>query len=436
MPFDIDVASDAPAGGPYLLGLLALAIEWADVAFWVQCLLAGLILALSLGSLLALSKSSHWFVRGWEYPRIQIATMLAAFAVAFSLLHLLGGDWSLWDTLLLVLAGSVAAWHIVRIYVFTPIATRQVIDDDPALKGHGETIRVITSNVEMENTAYDRFIAMVTEEKPDVVIALETDQNWVDGLAPLRDHFKHFIDIPQDNWYGMVLMTNLELVDHDVRFIVQDDIPSIHARLRAGDHCEFVLRCLHPRPPEPIRGTHATSRDAELVVVGREIEESDEATIVTGDLNDVAWSHTTRLFLRLSEMLDPRRGRGLFTTWPVDHPFWRVPLDHVFHSEHFTFANLRRLPDIGSDHFPICADLVWRASAELHQEPVAAYHDDEDEAQNKIDEAEEVNERKVRSPNRQLMSMLSRVGLSLDKSNRSGAPNEPLAAPRRPGAAT
>ena len=67
------------------------------------------------------------------------------------------------------------------------------------------------------------------------------------------------------------------------------------------------LHCLHPRPPEPLRNQDATPRDAELVLVGRAIGDNpaDPPTIVTGDLNDVAWSHTTRLFLRQEE-----RGAG------------------------------------------------------------------------------------------------------------------------------
>ena len=371
----------------------------------VEIVLALPIVALTLGSTLGLLTNSHWFFRGWEYPRLQIAALPVLLCGLFAGVDLIFDDaWQWWDTALVVAASLVVGWHLVRVFPFLPIAKNQVLHDHRDMGGRGIRVRVLTSNVQMENTDYDRFIAMVRERNPDVVVVLETDGKWAEGLQPLFDEFKHFVSVPQENWYGMVMLTNCELVEHEVRFIVQEDIPSIHARMKlpsgGPDAEEFVLHCLHPRPPEPIRGTHATSRDAELVVVGREIETADEPTIVTGDLNDVAWSHTTRLFLRLSALLDPRRGRGLFTTWPVDHPFWRVPLDHVFHSEDFTFGDLQRCEDIGSDHFPICADLVWRRTAEDLQEPDPTFGNDEEEAQAKIDEAEEVNAREVRSPER------------------------------------
>jgi len=113
--------------------------------------------------------------------------------------------------------------------------------------------------------------------------------------------------------------------------------------------------------------------------VGQKIKERDDPTIVAGDLNDVAWSRTTRLFSRISGMLDPRRGRGLFSTFHAHYRLLRWPLDHVFASEDFTLVSMQRLPDIGSAHFPILVTLCYPPSrADEHEEPEADAEEKED----------------------------------------------------------
>src|SRR5690606_2171344 len=120
------------------------------------------------------------------------------------------------------------------------------------------------------------------------------------------------------------------LEDVEVEFIVQEDIPSIHATLSMKDGSRIRLRCLHPRPPTPQEGDSSAPRDAELVIVGKRIRQEREdghaePTLVVGDLNDVAWSHTTRLFQKISGLLDPRRGRGFYNTFSAHSRWFRFP---------------------------------------------------------------------------------------------------------------
>lgn len=93
-------------------------------------------------------------------------------------------------------------------------------------------------------------------------------------------------------------------------------------------------------------------------------------------MNDVAWSSTLRLFGKISGLLDPRVGQGMYNTFHVGIPLLCWPLDHLFHSSHFTIKNIKRLPFICLDHFSLFTQFVFRPQQMSRQEGVASSDED------------------------------------------------------------
>ena len=363
---------------------VVLAIIWWLAASW------GLFMVVA--TIANLTHSPHWFARGGDFPRLQVAALALVVGVVCWATD--GLTWWTWPVLIAMAFVFVRqAWVILP---YTPLWRKQVKRATPGRER--VKLRLIASNVLMENDQYGRWMEVVGREEPDLILAAEMSQDWLDHTRELARKYPHRIEHPQDNCYGLVLWSKLPIRDLDVRHIVQDDIPSFHFKITPDGGSPITIRCLHPRPPEPIRGQHATPRDAELAVVGREIEDTDEPTIVLGDLNDVAWSHSTRLFMRLSGLLDPRIGRGMFNSYDAQHWYWRFPLDHFFHTRDFQLLHLRRLDQVGSDHFPMLIDLAYDPdhAGEEQAEPTAR-GDDEDEAQRMIDREEHDDGRTVDS---------------------------------------
>ena len=151
---------------------------------------------------------------------------------------------------------------------------------------------------------------------------------------------------------------------------------------------------VHPKPPgspKPKKGelNDSEQRDAELVIVAKEVANLEEPVIVAGDFNDVAWSHTTRLFQRISRLLDPRVGRGMFNSYHAKVPIFRYPLDHLFHSDHFTLDTMELGDDFGSDHFPVFVSLTLQPLAAEKQEAPPQKPKDRKEAQEILKRREE-----------------------------------------------
>jgi hypothetical protein len=64
----------------------------------------------------------------------------------------------------------------------------------------------------------------------------------------------------------------------------------------------------------------------------------------------------------------------------------RWPLDHVFCSQHFYLTDLKRLPDVGSDHYPIFISVkcMKMAKREQSSKKIPATETDEAMAERKI----------------------------------------------------
>ena len=368
-----------------------LALSLADfepAARWGTLLVAVWLIS---GSLLNLTHSSNWYVRGWDFPRLFTTALAVATGTAWGFLC----DWQWQDWLLLTSLAGVVGWNLWNVYPYTPLAGKHVQPapkNAPADSPHDgpRTVRLVSSNVLMENEQHDRWLAEIRKADPDVILALEVNEAWAAAIDRLRDVYPHVVRHPQENYYGMVLLSRLELVNPRVKEVIEADVPSIHTGLTLRDGTAVNLICLHPKPPEPLRNQDSGPRDAELVTVGRQIgdDPADAPTIVTGDLNDVAWSHTTRLFLRLSGLLDPRVGRGLYNSYNANNPLFRFPLDHFFHSNDFKLVDLRRLGKVGSDHFPMFLELLYDPAADAEQPEQAESAGDRAEAEEMVADAE------------------------------------------------
>ncbi|THC45472.1 endonuclease/exonuclease/phosphatase family protein [Massilia sp. Mn16-1_5] len=342
-------------------------------------IIAGLVVLIVIATLLPLSRHTEWWIRDLDFPRLQIAAVALGVLVAEFVFLDMGERES--PFLMIVTAACLAyqAWWIVPYTRPWKNEVKQAVGGAP-----GDRIRILTANVLTPNRNTEGLIALIREHEPHVFVTLETDQWWQDRLDVLEGDYPHALKCPLDNLYGMHVYSKLPLEDAAIQFLVEDDIPSMHALVLLPSGRKVRMHFLHPTPPSPTEHAESTERDAELLVVAKSVAGLDTPVIVAGDLNDVAWSTTTRLFRKISGLLDPRIGRGMFNTFHADFWFLRWPLDHLFHSRHFTLGFIRRLPSFGSDHFAMLVELVYDRVRGEDQEGLVADKEDHELAEEKI----------------------------------------------------
>lgn len=345
--------------------------------------LALLALALVCATAIPLLRSAAWWIRIFDFPRLQIAVLIGLTLVGYLALRLWRGLRP-WDYALATLAGLALVWQLMAIAPYTTFYPQEMSDshaDDEANR-----VSLLIYNVLADNREVQALRDLIRDTDPDLILLSETTQWWLEQLDGLQDDYPFTLYQPQENNYGMLLYSRLELVNPQIRFLLEPEVPSMRAQVRLRSGKRVTLYSLHPRPPglkppedeendteenEDAEREDADKRDAELLMVAKEVKElGDVPVIVAGDFNDVAWSYTTDLFQRTSGLLDPRVGRGLHNTFDSRNRLLRYPLDHSFASKHFQLAELRRLPNIGSDHFPLLVVYDYAPdAAEAHQEP-------------------------------------------------------------------
>ena len=349
---------------------------------WLGTAFLALVAILVLVTALPVIETDEWWVRIWDYPRVQIAALLIPALIGLVVFHRHQGAY-FWSV---VAAGAAAlasqAWHIARYLPLWPVEVTTARQCP-----QGRQVRLLNANVLLTNRDYGALIQLVRRTNPDVVLLLEPGKEWEEAARPLYRAYPYRVSQPLPNAYGMILLSKLPLEAPRIRYLMQPHIPSVKAGLRlpSGDVVDFYG--IHPEPPLP--GDDSGERDAELVQVGKEVRNNSRAAIVMGDLNDVAWSHTSRLFKRLSGTLDPRIGRGLYPTFPANLPLLAWPLDHLFVTPHFRLMAIDALGDIGSDHWPMLFSLCHTRDAGAQIVPRTVPAEVKEEAVDQLEEGRE-----------------------------------------------
>ncbi len=333
---------------------------------------------------LPFSHSHRWWIRIWDFPRLQTAICLAVLIAAFLALPV-PGRW-----LALPLLALALGWQIHRIRPFTPLAAKEMVMAESA--DPEADVTFLAANVQMENTHHAKVARLIEDTDPDVLLLMETDRIWVEAMDPVLRDWPTVVRVPQDNYYGLIFATRLEAESAREVHLTPDRTPAVHAILRDRRGRRFGFLGLHPRPPVP--GEDTEERDAQILHSALCARESDLPVVAMGDFNDAAWSPTARRFKELGRYLDPRVGRGLYASHDANHPLLRTPIDQVHISEDVVLVSFGLGPHVGSDHFPLITRLRFDAeeAATLNITPDVP----SPEARAKMEETLEAYRRKLR----------------------------------------
>ncbi len=318
-----------------------------------------------LFTLLPLLAIDYWWIRVFDFPHIQLTILtFTAFVTYFMRFKI--REWK--DYIFIVSLIACLVFQYSKIHAYTPYAKEETQNTSASYTG--DILKLYTANVYQKNKKPEKLQQEILSKDADILLFLEAHKPWQDNiLEVLPATYQYRVEVPLDNTYGMLLYSKLKLLHPQVRYLVDDSIPSIDTKviLRSGDTVQ--LYNIHPTPPMPQHNPSSSDRDAEMMKIANMSRKSKYPVIVLGDFNDVAWSATTSLFQNVGELLDPRKGRGFYNTFSANSSLMRWPLDHVFVSSEFRVKTIQVGDDIDSDHFPTYTELSFEPDIKNEQKP-------------------------------------------------------------------
>lgn len=223
----------------------------------------------------------------------------------------------------------------------------------PPFAGPAHELRVMTANVQAENTRADGLLDHIAREEPDVLAILEFNRSWATRLASLGKTYPYRIEVPRLDRFGIALLARQPFLES--RVVDLQGYPAIVARIDAGTTTAQILAA-HAVPP--MSAALTALRQRQLAELAELAAGATEPLVVLADLNLSPFSPYFAEFLGRARLHDALVGHGPQITWPTFFPALGIPIDHCLLSPAWRSIAYRRQPAYGSDHFAVVVDLI------------------------------------------------------------------------------
>jgi endonuclease/exonuclease/phosphatase (EEP) superfamily protein YafD len=242
-------------------------------------------------------------------------------------------------------AAALHAWTISDLWLGGTSATA------------GLPLRVATVNILDANPTPGRLLEFARAWHPDLLLVVDAESDrWREVLAELGKLYSYRAPEGWRDGQPLSLFSRLPILQEREEEPPVGERPFLVAKVALGAETVTVVG-VHPSAPSPTEPGDSRVRNWQLDDLAATVEGAGRPVIVAGDFNTSPWSPHFRELLAEAGLRNAAEGQGWIATWPSW--FWpaRVPIDHVLVGGRLGVASLERGPDIGSDHYPVVADL-------------------------------------------------------------------------------
>lgn len=247
----------------------------------------------------------------------------------------------------------LVAPHAVALTSFVPHGTAQAAASEPATP-----VRVTTINAFWANWDGAALVDYVEQTDPDILVVQEAGHRWQADLLRIGARFPYAVPEDWRQTRDVIVFSRFPATESRQRF---PDGRGFHYQTADLEIAGRTVTLVGVHPPSPVGPAVWDMRNRYFSEIARFANAAaDRPLIIAGDFNSTVWSPHFVDLIAASGLGNAADGRGWRPTWPTWLPAAGIQIDHILVSEDFTVQALDRGPDIGSDHFPLTADLALR----------------------------------------------------------------------------
>ena len=304
-------------------------------------------LGLILASLMVLCVTLYGFLSPWLFMGDMFVNLRPRYLQAGFLIFALGALSRSKPVFWLALVGIVLNGSQILPY-WVPVAR-------PA----ESNLSIITYNANRDRVSQQgpqQIIDLVAYNQPDVAVLLEI------GAPASREIKQRFAaDYP----YSTVLFDSFE---DGTLLLSKFPLENQHTHQYEGGRTFLYIDIAHPNDAVHLIAAHPINpfenmrlRNRQLSGIADYVQTVDGPVVLAGDLNVTLWSSWYKR-LEQAGLINVRQGYGVMPTWKIPEVPFRyrlvhLPLDHILVNGELDIFSADILPNFGSDHAPVRADL-------------------------------------------------------------------------------
>lgn len=214
---------------------------------------------------------------------------------------------------------------------------------------------VVALNLFYKNPHHAAVREYLSQVDAEVLVLSELTPEWVDELTPITSRYPYWLALPQRTPWGLGVFSRYPLRDGRVVDLGVPGSVNVQAVLDMPGRPVELLAVHLSSPTSPQR---AEIRNHQLGVLAEIFGRRTAGSAVlprmlVGDLNVTPFSPYFRDLLEATGLEDAARPFGVSGTWPSWLPRAQITIDHCLTDRQLDVAEVRRGPNVGSDHYPL-----------------------------------------------------------------------------------